>query len=154
MVRQYSGKRANCQAQVSLTRARAVALIPPALRLSLLEEWTSDAARAAAKPGGRIKARSKGQIALKELDRLFSVGVEFVWAGLKPLWMLYACSCAWRRADPAQPSAVVIDNRTLQSSVESSPRRLRRTQEEEGLEAAHSCRYSGESAHLAGDADQ
>jgi len=84
VARQYSGaagKRANCQALVSLTLARAEVPFPLALRLFLPEEWTADAARCrkAGVPEERITARTKSQIALEELDRLIAAGVEFGW---------------------------------------------------------------------------
>ena len=100
VARQYSGaagKKANCQALVSLTLARAEVPIPLALRLFLPEEWCSDAARCrkAGVPEERIGSRSKMEIALEELDRLVAAGVEFGWvladAG-------YGMSAEFRRA--------------------------------------------------------
>src|SRR5829696_2942437 len=75
VARQYCGalgKRANCQALVSLTLARGEVPIPVALRLLLPEEWTCKpkrCARAGVPEAARV-ARSKGAIALAELDRL------------------------------------------------------------------------------------
>ena len=84
VARQYSGaagKKANCQALVSLTLARAEVPVPLALRLFLPEEWSANEARCrkAGVPEERIRARSKSQIALEELDRLIAAGVEFGW---------------------------------------------------------------------------
>lgn len=100
VARQYSGaagKKANCQALVSLTLARAEVPVPLALRLFLPEEWRSNPARCrkAGVPEERIPARSKMEIALEELDRLAGLGVEFGWvladAG-------YGMSAEFRRA--------------------------------------------------------
>src|SRR5918993_1242506 len=82
VARQYCGqlgKRANCQALVSLTLAGREVPIPVGLRLFLPEEWTSDPERCAAAgvPEAEIVARSKGEIALAELDRLRAAGVRF-----------------------------------------------------------------------------
>jgi SRSO17 transposase len=73
------GKRANCQALVSLTLAGREVPIPVGLRLFLPEEWTADPERCAAAgvPEAEIVARSKGAIALAELDRLIGAGVRF-----------------------------------------------------------------------------
>src|SRR5215204_3998834 len=82
VARQYCGqlgKRANCQSLVSLTLARDEVPVPVALRLLLPEEWTGDperCARASVPEADRI-ARSKGEIALAELDRLREAGVRF-----------------------------------------------------------------------------
>lgn len=69
VARQYlgaAGKKANCQALVSLTLARAEVPIPLALRLFLPEEWGANATRCrkAGVPEERIGARSKSEIAL------------------------------------------------------------------------------------------
>jgi len=64
---------------VSLTLARDEVPVPVALRLFLPEEWTGDperCARASVPEADRI-ARSKGEIALAELDRLREAGVRF-----------------------------------------------------------------------------
>ncbi len=84
--RQYCGrlgKRANCQALVSLTLAGAAVPVPVGLRLFLPEEWTRDPERCAAAgvPEAEMMARSKGEIALAELDRLLAAQVRF---GLVP----------------------------------------------------------------------
>jgi SRSO17 transposase len=75
VARQYCGqmgKRANCQALVSLTLAGREVPLPVGLRLFLPEEWVKDPARcgAACVPEAEILSRSKGEIALAELDRL------------------------------------------------------------------------------------
>jgi SRSO17 transposase len=82
VARQYSGaagKRANCQALVSLTLARGEVPLPVALRLFLPEEWTKDPERCrrAGIPEDRLAPRSKMQIALEELDRVRAAGVQF-----------------------------------------------------------------------------
>ncbi len=82
VARQYCGqlgKRANCQALVSLTLAGREVPVPVGLRLFLPEEWTSDPERCAAAgvPEAEIAARAKGEIALAELDRLLAAGVRF-----------------------------------------------------------------------------
>src|SRR5918999_378459 len=73
------GKRANCQALVSLTLARDEVPVPVSLRLFLPEEWTRDPARCARAgvPGAEVVARSKGEIALGELDRVLAAGAWF-----------------------------------------------------------------------------
>ncbi len=80
--RQYAGvvgKLTNCQALVSLTLARREVPVPVALRLFLPEEWTRDPARcrAAGVPDQRLAPRSKGQLALDEIDRVMAAGVRF-----------------------------------------------------------------------------
>ncbi len=82
VARQYCGqlgKRANCQALVSLTLARGEVPLPLALRLFLPEEWTADPARCARAgvPAAEVVARSKGEIALAHLDRLLAAKVRF-----------------------------------------------------------------------------
>jgi SRSO17 transposase len=82
VARQYCGrlgKRADCQALVSLTLAGREVPVPVGLRLFLPEEWTSDPERCAAAgvPEAEIAARAKGEIALAELDRLLAAGVRF-----------------------------------------------------------------------------
>jgi SRSO17 transposase len=78
VARQYCGqlgKRANCQALVSLTLARAEVPVGVGLRLSLPETWAGDAARRA-KAGvpEAGPARPKWRIALDELDRIRAAG--------------------------------------------------------------------------------
>src|ERR671917_1090935 len=73
VARQYCGqlgKRANCQALVSLTLAGWEVPVPVGLRLFLPEEWTADPGRGAAAgvPDAAAVARSKGEIALAEPD--------------------------------------------------------------------------------------
>ena len=82
VARQYCGqlgKRANCQALVSLTLAGQEVPIPIGLRLFLPAEWVKDPARciAAGVPQAEIIAHSKGEIALAELDRTLTAGVRF-----------------------------------------------------------------------------
>src|SRR5919199_4566855 len=82
VARQYCGqlgKRASCQALVSLTLARDEVPVPVGLRLFLPQEWTDDPARCAAAgvPDEAVIARSKGEIALAELDRLRAAGGRF-----------------------------------------------------------------------------
>src|SRR3712207_2712195 len=82
VARQYCGqlgKRANCQALVSLTLAGREVPVPVGLRLFLPEEWTRDPERCAAAgvPDEEVEARSKGEIALAELDRLIDAGLRF-----------------------------------------------------------------------------
>jgi SRSO17 transposase len=75
VARQYCGqlgKRANCQALVSLTLAGRDVPVPVGLRLFLPEEWSRNPARCAAAgvPDDEMVARTKGEIALAGLDRL------------------------------------------------------------------------------------
>ncbi len=82
VARQYCGqlgKRANCQSLVSLTLAQDEVPVPVGLRLFLPEDWTGDVARAARAgvPEAAMTPRSKGEIALAELDRLLAAGVRF-----------------------------------------------------------------------------
>ena len=82
VARQYCGqlgKKANCQALVSLTLAQGEVPIPVALRLFLPDEWTSKPERCirAGVPEAEAVARSKGEIALAEIDRLRATGVRF-----------------------------------------------------------------------------
>src|SRR3954454_4947203 len=66
------GKRANCQSLVSLTLAQGEVPVPVGLRLFLPDEWTGDAERCARAgvPEAEVAQRSKGAIALAELDRV------------------------------------------------------------------------------------
>lgn len=81
VARQYCGslgKTANCQALVSLTLARDEVPVPLALRLYLPEVWASDPERRArAKVPEAIPFRTKGEIAVAELDRVLAAGVRF-----------------------------------------------------------------------------
>src|SRR5215212_525941 len=75
VARQYCGqlgKKASCQALVSLTLAGQEVPIPVGLRLFLPEGWTREPAHCAAAgvPEAEVLPRSKGEIALAELDRL------------------------------------------------------------------------------------
>ena len=79
VARQYSGaagKRANCQCLVSLTLARGEVPVPVALRLFLPKEWTDDPERCrrAGVPEERLAHRTKGAIALEEIDRFLAAG--------------------------------------------------------------------------------
>ena len=79
--RQYCGqlgKRANCQALVSLTLARGEVPVPVALRLFLPDTWVKDAERRkrAGVPEG-VQGRPKWQIALDEIDRVLAAGARF-----------------------------------------------------------------------------
>lgn len=82
VARQYCGqlgKQANCQSLVSLTLARGEVPVPVGLRLFLPEAWVGDAVRCAQAgvPEADQVARSKGEIALAELDRVRTTGVRF-----------------------------------------------------------------------------
>lgn len=81
VARQYCGelgKKANCQALVSLSLVRGEVPIPVALRLFLPEAWAGDPARRqkCAVPEDVVFA-PKWQIALDEIDRLLACGVRF-----------------------------------------------------------------------------
>jgi SRSO17 transposase len=81
VARQYCGqlgKRANCQALVSLTLAKGEVPVCVALRLFLPKAWIEDEQRrAAAGVPVELEGRSKGRIALEEIDRLIAKGVRF-----------------------------------------------------------------------------
>ncbi len=82
VARQYCGqlgKRANCQSLVSLTLAQGEVPVPVGLRLFLPEEWTDDPGRCARAgvPEAEGTSRSKGEIALAELDRVKAAGARF-----------------------------------------------------------------------------
>ncbi|KQP91661.1 IS701 family transposase [Methylobacterium sp. Leaf117] len=82
VARQYCGalgKQANCQSLVSLTLAQGEVPVPVGLRLFLPEAWTSDPQRCAQAgvPEPEPAPRSKGEIALSELDRLRAEGLRF-----------------------------------------------------------------------------
>lgn len=82
VARQYAGaagKTANCQTVVSLTLARAEVPVCVALRLFLPAEWTESPARCrtAGVPEERLAYRTKGEIALAEIDRVCAAGVTF-----------------------------------------------------------------------------
>src|SRR5918998_128091 len=79
VARQYAGvlgKTANCQALVSLTLARGEVPVPVALQLYLPRAWCQDRRRCAKAgvPADCRAFRSKGAIALAELDRLRVAG--------------------------------------------------------------------------------
>jgi SRSO17 transposase len=72
------GKKANCQALVSLTLARREVPVPIGLRLFLPEAWNEDAPRrVAAKIPEDLKHRPKWRIALEEIDRVMVQGARF-----------------------------------------------------------------------------
>src|SRR3954451_6177197 len=79
--RQYCGqlgKRANCQALVALTLARAEVPVGVGLRLFLPADWSGDATRrAAAGVPGTVAYRPKWAIALDEIDRVVVSGARF-----------------------------------------------------------------------------
>jgi SRSO17 transposase len=100
VARQYSGqagKTTNCQCLVSLTLARGEVPVPIALRLFLPAEWTDTPARlrrAGVPPTART-ARTKGEIALAELDRVRAAGVT---AGTVLADAGYGASATFRHA--------------------------------------------------------
>jgi SRSO17 transposase len=99
VARQYCGqlgKQANCQALVSLTLAGREVPVPVGLRLVLPAEWCSDPERCAAAgvPEDEVVARTKGEIALGELDRLIAAGLHF---GLTLADAGYGASAAFRQ---------------------------------------------------------
>lgn len=73
------GKLANCQALVTLTLAEARVFAPLAMRLFLPQSWVDDPGRcqAAGVPSERLPYKSKGDLALEELDRVLGLGVTF-----------------------------------------------------------------------------
>lgn len=73
------GKKANCQALVSLTLAKDEVPVPVALRLFLPDTWVNDPDRLqrAGVPEAFRVARSKPEIALNELQRVKQAGVSF-----------------------------------------------------------------------------
>jgi SRSO17 transposase len=72
------GKQANCQVLVSTTLARDEMPVAVGLRLFLPEAWATDAdRRAKAYVPDDVAHRPKWQIALEEIDRVISCGVEF-----------------------------------------------------------------------------
>jgi SRSO17 transposase len=81
VARQYCGelgKRANCQALVSLTLARAEVPVGVGLRLFLPEGWAADRERRT-KAGvpAEVTGAPKWRIALDELDRVRTAGARF-----------------------------------------------------------------------------
>ena len=82
VARQYCGqlgKQASCQSLMSLTLAQGEVPVPVGLRLLLPDEWVGDAGRCARAgiPDAEVVPRSKGEIALAELDRVAATGVRF-----------------------------------------------------------------------------
>jgi len=99
VARQYAGvpgKTANCQALVSLTLAGGEVPLPVALRLYLPKAWCQDRWRCdkAGVPPDCRTFRSKGAIALEEIDRLRAAGVRF---GCALADAGYGSSAAFRR---------------------------------------------------------
>ena len=92
------GKTANCQSVVTLTLARGEVPVCAAARLFLPREWTDDPERCrrAKVPAEVARAghRTKGELALGELDRLLSAGVRF---GTVLADAGYGNSGPWRR---------------------------------------------------------
>lgn len=100
VARQYSGqagKITNCQAVVSLTLARGEVPVPVALRLFLPKEWTQSRTRLrqAGVPAAARAFRTKGEIALAELDRVRAAGVQ---CGTVLADAGYGSSAAFRQA--------------------------------------------------------
>jgi SRSO17 transposase len=100
VARQYCGqlgKKASCQSLVSLTLAQAEVPLPVGLRLFLPETWTDEPERCARAgvPEAEMTPRSKGEIALAELDRLRAAGVRF---GTVLADAGYGASAAFRQA--------------------------------------------------------
>src|SRR5918911_1816047 len=98
VARQYCGqlgKKASCQALVSLTLAGREVPVPVGLRLFLPERWTGDPARCAAAgvPEAEVVPRSKGEIAPAQLDRLRAAGLRF---GIVLADARYRASAAFR----------------------------------------------------------
>jgi SRSO17 transposase len=82
VARQYCGclgKRANCQALVSLTLARGEVPVPVGLRLFLPEAWAADPERCARAgvPEEHRRPLAKTDIALQEIDRVLAAGARF-----------------------------------------------------------------------------
>ena len=79
VARQYCGnigKEDNCQVSVSVSLANETISVPVAWRLYLPKEWTDDPARRReAGIPAEVKFRTKGEIALEEIDRLRKEGV-------------------------------------------------------------------------------
>ena len=110
VVRQYCGalgKKANCQSLVSLTLARDEVPVPVGLHLFLPEDWTADPARCAraSVPEAMVTPRSKGEIALSELDRLRAEGLRF---GVVLADAGYGCSAAFRHSLDARGLAWAV----------------------------------------------
>ena len=81
VARQYCsqlGKRANCQSLVSLTLAQDEVPVPVGLRRSCpTSGWAMPCVARAGVPEETVAPRSKGEIALAELNRLLAAGVRF-----------------------------------------------------------------------------
>src|SRR5215212_6490947 len=89
------GEKASRQALVSLTPARGEVPVPIGPRLFLPDEWTRDPDRCARAgvPEAEAAPRSKGEVALAELDRVLAAGVRF---GVVPADAGYGASAAFR----------------------------------------------------------
>lgn len=110
VARQYCGqlgKKANCQALVSLTLAQGEVPTPVALRLFLSDEWTGDPERCARAgvPEAEVVERSKGEIALVEIDRVLAAGVRF---GIALADAGYGASAEFRRGLDARRLAWAV----------------------------------------------
>jgi SRSO17 transposase len=70
---------ANCQCLVSLTLARHEVPVPIALRLFLPKDWTDQPSRCTrvGVPAERQVFRTKGSIALEEIDRIRAADITF-----------------------------------------------------------------------------
>jgi SRSO17 transposase len=110
VAQQYAGvlgKTANCQALVSLTLARGEVPVPMGLRLYLPKAWCPDRQRCdqAGVPADCRGFRSKGALALDEIDRLGAAGVCF---GGALADSGYGRSAAFRRALTARAPLWVV----------------------------------------------
>lgn len=100
VARQYAGaagNKANCHALVSLTLAWGEVPVSVALPQFLPEEWTRDPARcrAAGVPDVRLPPRTKGELAVDEIDRVVAAGLRF---GCRLADAGYGASADFRRA--------------------------------------------------------
>ena len=91
------GKKANGQSLVSLTLAQGEVPVPVGLRLFLPDAWTDEPERCARAgvPEAEMVPKSKGEIALAELDRLRVAGARF---GTVLADAGYGASAAFRHA--------------------------------------------------------
>lgn len=99
VARQYCGrlgKTDNCQVAVSLSIANEHGSLPLAYQLYLPKEWADDAARR--KKAGvpeQIEFRTKGQIALEQIDQALARGAP---KGVVLADAAYGCETDWRDA--------------------------------------------------------
>lgn len=95
--RQYCGrlgKTENCQVAVSLSMANEQGSVPVAYELYLPKEWASDRARRKrAGVPAQIKFRTKGQIALQQIERALEAGLP---RGVVLADAAYGNEAAWR----------------------------------------------------------